>query len=59
MASIGELFIELEIKADTEKVNKVDQGFKSLRKNLLLTAGAFTGAIVGLDRTIATSWTII
>lgn len=52
MASIGELFIELGIKADTNKVNKVDQSFKSLRKNLLLTAAAFTGAIIGLDRFI-------
>jgi hypothetical protein len=50
MASIGELFIELGIKADTQKVNQVSAGFKSLRSNLLLTAAAFTGAIVGLDR---------
>lgn len=52
MASIGELFIELGVKADTQKIDKIGQGFKSLRTNLLLTAGAFTGAIVGLDRFI-------
>jgi hypothetical protein len=50
MASIGELFIELGVKADTGTLNKVNAGFKNLRTNLLLTAGAFTGAIVGLDR---------
>jgi hypothetical protein len=50
MASIGELFIELGVKADTQQINKVDAGFKSLRSNLLLVAGAFTGAVVGLDR---------
>ena len=50
MASIGELFIELGIKADTQKVNQINTGFKSLKTNLLLTAAAFTGAIVGLDR---------
>ena len=50
MASIGELFIELGVKADTQKVNQINTGFKSLKTNLLLTAAAFTGAIVGLDR---------
>lgn len=50
MASIGELFIELGVQADTQTINKVNAGFKTLRTNLLLAAGAFTGAIVGLDR---------
>jgi hypothetical protein len=50
MASIGELFIELGVKTDTAAINKVGDGVKKLRTNLLLTAGAFTGAIAGLDR---------
>jgi hypothetical protein len=50
MASIGELFIELGVKADTSAISKVGAGIKSLRSNLLLVAGAFTGAVVGLDR---------
>ena len=50
MASIGELFIELGVKADTSTINKVGAGIKGLRSNLLLVAGAFTGAVVGLDR---------
>ena len=52
MASIGELFIELGIKADTQKINTINAGFKSLRTNLLLVSGAFTGALIGLDRFI-------
>ena len=50
MASIGQLFIELGVKADTQQINKVDAGVKSLRSNLLLVSAAFTGAVVGLDR---------
>jgi hypothetical protein len=50
MASIGELFIELGVKADTQQINKVDAGVKSLRSNLLLVSAAFTGAVVALDR---------
>jgi len=52
MASIGELFIQLGVKADTQQINKVDAGIKSLRGNLLLVSAAFTGAVVGLDRFI-------
>ena len=50
MASIGELFIELGVKADTSTINKVGAGIKGLRSNLLLVTGAFTAAVVGLDR---------
>lgn len=50
MASIGDLFIELGVKADTKTLNKVGQSVKTLRTNLLLLGGAFTGAVVGLDR---------
>lgn len=50
MASIGELFIELGVKADTQTINKVGDGIKNLRKNALLLTGAFTGAVIGLDR---------
>jgi hypothetical protein len=50
MASIGDLFIELGIKADTKTINQVNSSIKGLRTNLLLVSAAFTGAIVGLDR---------
>ena len=50
MASIGELFIELGIKADTQTINKVGAGIKGLRTNLLLVTAAFSGAVLGLDR---------
>ena len=52
MASIGDLFINLGVRADTQTINKVDNGLKNLRRNALLVAGAFTGAIYGLDRFI-------
>ena len=50
MASIGDLFIELGVKADTQTINRVGNGIKSLRNNLLLVSAAFTGAVVGIDR---------
>jgi hypothetical protein len=52
MASIGDLFINLGVRADTQTINKVDNGLKNLRRNALLVAGAFTGAIYGLDKFI-------
>ena len=55
MFSIGELFIELNVRADNQAVNRFNFGFKDLRKNALLAAGAFTGAVVGLDRLIAST----
>ena len=50
MASIGELFIELGVKADTGTLKNVQSQVKGLRTNLLLVGAAFTGAIVDLDR---------
>lgn len=55
MASIGELFIELGVKADTETLKNVGNSIKGLRTNLLLVGAAFTGAIVGLDRFVNSS----
>jgi len=50
MASIGELFIELGVKADTRTISNVSDGLKSIRKNAFLMTAAFTGAVAGLDR---------
>ena len=53
MASIGKLFIELGVKADTGTLKQVSGVVKGLRTNLLLTAAAFTGAVAGLDRFVS------
>lgn len=50
MASLGELFISLGIDADESKLKRIDSGIKSLRNGAVLLAGAFTGAVVGLNR---------
>ena len=50
MASLGELFISLGVKADEAKLKKIDSGIKSIRNGALALSAAFTGAIVGLDR---------
>lgn len=55
MASLGELFIELGVKADTQALKNVQSAVKGLRTNLLLVGAAFTGAIVGLDRFVNSS----
>ena len=52
MASIADLFISLGVKADDQALKNVTNTVKGLRTNLLLVAGAFTGAVVGLDRFI-------
>lgn len=50
MASLGELFITLGVKADEAKLKRFDEGVKSLRNGAIALTAAFTGAVVGLNR---------
>jgi len=50
MASVGELFISLGIKADEASLKRVDNGIKSIRNGTIALGAAFAGAVVGLDR---------
>jgi len=49
---IGELFIALGFKTDNKKLSNFSKGVSSLRKNMLLTTGAFVGAIFIIDNFI-------
>ncbi len=55
MASIGELFLTLGVKADTATLKKVGGAVANLRNGLLGTAAAFSGAIIALDRFVDSS----
>lgn len=50
MASLGELFISLGIKADEASLKRIDNGIKSLRNGAFALSAAFTGAVYGLNK---------
>ena len=50
MASLGELFISLGIKADEASLKRIDNGIKSLRNGAFALSAAFTGAVYSLNK---------
>jgi len=50
---IGNLFLQIGIKADTATLNRVNDSFKSMRRAVTEVQVAFAAAVYGLDRFIS------
>jgi hypothetical protein len=47
---IGELFVQLGIKVDQERIARFQRGIKDLRTNIIAVQAAFVGAAFAIDR---------
>lgn len=50
---IGELFLQIGIKADTATLNRVNESFRSMRRAVTEIQVAFAAAVYGLDRFVS------
>ena len=55
--NIGSIFVSLGFKTNTKDLKMFDNGIKELRKNLLITTTAFTGATYALKKFVDSSTT--